>query len=85
MASNLSIFGSNGILRTSQNTACSAELKKAAVEDYLAGGTSHMDICKRYGIKSTRQLRNWILNNKQETVERFYTDSDKDPIAILKE
>jgi len=54
-------LGPNGLLQTSQNTAYSAELKRMAVEDYLAGGGSHMDICKRYGIKSTCQLRNWIL------------------------
>lgn len=54
-------LGPNGLLNTSQNTSYSAELKKTAVEDYLAGGGSHMEICKRYGIQSTRQLRDWIL------------------------
>ena len=54
-------LGPNGLLCTSKNMSYTAELKKTAVEDYLAGGGSHMDICKRYGIKSTRQLRNWIL------------------------
>ncbi|MDT2295603.1 transposase [Paenibacillus larvae] len=49
------------MLQTSQNASYSAELKRIAVEDYLAGGSSHMDICKRYGIKSTCQLRDWIL------------------------
>ncbi|TJY37547.1 transposase [Cohnella pontilimi] len=54
-------FGPNGLHNTSQNTVYSTELKTSAVEDYLAGGRSHMDICRRYGIKSTRQLRDWIL------------------------
>jgi len=54
-------LGPSGLLNTSKNIAYSAELKVAAVEEYLAGGTSHMDICGKYGIKSTRQLRNWIL------------------------
>jgi transposase len=54
-------LGSNGLLSTPHNTAYSAELKQAAVKDYLACEISHMDICRRYGIKSTRQLRNWIL------------------------
>ncbi|KLI00667.1 transposase [Brevibacillus formosus] len=54
-------LGPNGLLSTSKNIPYSAELKKSAVEDYLAGVASHMEICKRYGIKSTRQLRNWIL------------------------
>jgi transposase len=54
-------LGSKGLLSTSQNTVYSAELKQAAVKDYLASEVSYMDICRRYGIKSTRQLRNWIL------------------------
>ncbi|ARF67340.1 transposase [Paenibacillus larvae subsp. pulvifaciens] len=54
-------LGPNGLLQTSQNASYCAELKRIAVEDYLAGGGSHMDICKRYGIKSTCQLRDWIL------------------------
>lgn len=54
-------LGPNGLLQISKNAAYSAELKRIAVEDYLAGGGSHMDICKRYGIKSTSQLRDWIL------------------------
>lgn len=54
-------LGPNGLLETSKNTAYSTELKTKAVKDYLAGGGSHMEICKKYGIKSTRQLRNWIL------------------------
>lgn len=54
-------LGPNGLLNSSKNTAYSAELKTSAVSDYLAGGVSHMDICKKYGIKSTYQLRNWIF------------------------
>jgi len=54
-------LGPNGLLNASKNTAYTAELKTTAVKDYLSGGGSHMDICRKYGIKSTRQLRNWIL------------------------
>ena len=36
------------------------ELKEQAVRDYLSGKGSHLEICKRHKIKSTRQLRNWI-------------------------
>lgn len=54
-------LGPDGLLHTPQNMVYSAELKQTAVEDYLAGGGSHMDICKRYGIKSTFQLRSWVL------------------------
>jgi len=54
-------LGPAGLLNASKNTAYPAELKKSAVKDYLAGGGSHMDVCKKYGIKSTQQLRAWIL------------------------
>jgi transposase len=54
-------LGPNGLLNTSKNTSYPAEIKTTAVKDYLAGGGSYMEICKRYGIKSTRQLRVWIL------------------------
>lgn len=54
-------LGPNGLLNTSRNTAYTTELKKKAVEDYLASGVSQMEICKRFGIKSTVQLRNWIV------------------------
>jgi transposase len=54
-------LGPNGLLQTSRNAVYSVELKRIAVEDYLAGSGSHMDICKRYSIKSTHQLRTWIL------------------------
>ncbi|MEV3585961.1 transposase [Paenibacillus larvae] len=66
-------LGPNGLLQTSQNASYSAELKRIAVEDYLAGGGSHMDICKRYGIKSTCQLRDWILKyNGHEKLMRCF-------------
>jgi transposase len=54
-------LGPNGLLNTSKNTSYPAELKTKAVKDYLAGGGSYMELCKRYGIKSTRQLHNWIF------------------------
>jgi transposase-like protein len=54
-------FGPDGLLNTSKNMAYTQEFKTQAVEDYLAGGGSLMEICKRYGIKSTCQLRSWIL------------------------
>lgn len=58
---NYQSLGPEGLMNTSKNRCYSAQLKKTAVEDYLTGGGSYMDICKRYGIKSTSQLRNWIL------------------------
>ena len=37
-----------------------AELKYQAVGDYLSGKGSLREICRKYKIRSTRQLRNWI-------------------------
>ena len=64
-------LGPNGLLNVSKNTSYTVEVKKSAVEDYLAGDGSHMEICKRYGIKSTTQLRSWIL--KYNGHEKFKT------------
>lgn len=54
-------LGPNALLNTSLNTTYSTELKTLIAKDYLTGGGSHMQICKKYGIKSTRTLRDWIL------------------------
>ncbi|MCY6960724.1 transposase [Clostridium brassicae] len=54
-------LGPNGLINTSKNTVYTVELKTRAIQDYLSGGGSHMEICRKYGIKSTCQLRNWIL------------------------
>lgn len=45
---------------TSQNKHYSKAEKEQAVAAYLAGEGSLMDICKRFKILSTRQLRSWI-------------------------
>ena len=39
----------------------SAELKLTAVQAYQSGEGSLREICRRYGIKDNRQLRNWIM------------------------
>ena len=39
----------------------SAELKLTAVQAYQAGEGSLREICRRYGIKEKRSLRNWIM------------------------
>ncbi|MBC7914551.1 MAG: transposase [Pyrinomonadaceae bacterium] len=53
-------LGAEGLMETSKNLRYSSELKEVAVMDYLAGAGSYKDLCKKYGIKSNRQLRNWI-------------------------
>lgn len=49
-----------------------AELKLKAVQDYLNGGESQREICKKYGIFSHTTLQDWILwyNGHREFKER---------------
>lgn len=54
-------IGPEGLLETSKNTVYTKEFKTMVVEDYLSGNISQMEICKKYGIKSRTQLRNWVL------------------------
>ena len=50
----------------------SAELKLQAVQDYLTDKGSLRQICRQYGIKDKRQLRNWIscYNGHKDFKER---------------
>ena len=41
-------------------TKYSAEVKIKAVQAYQGGEGSLQEVCRRYGIKNDRQLRNWI-------------------------
>ena len=43
-----------------RNRAYSAETKAQAVKEYLSGGTSLIEVCKKYHIRSETQLRNWL-------------------------
>lgn len=54
-------IGEAGLVTTSKNTVYSAELKASAVSDYLSGKGSLADICRKYQIRSSFQLRNWIM------------------------
>lgn len=53
-------FGVEGLQETSRNQSYSSDLKEAAVMDYLSGVDSQKELCKKYGIRSTRQLHNWV-------------------------
>jgi len=57
---NYESMGSSGLAPQSRNSKYSVELKIAAIESYLRGEGSHVEICKRYHIRSTTQLRAWI-------------------------
>ena len=58
--------------RSHKNKKYSTELKLKAVKEYLNGGGSQLEICKKYEILSDKQLRNWILwyNGHREFKER---------------
>jgi len=52
--------GSAAFIPSQNNRVYNIELKRQAVIDYLSGGGSLLYICKKYSIRSTYQLRNWI-------------------------
>jgi len=56
------------------NKHYSKELKEQAVKDYLSGEGSQPEICKKYKIKSTHQLHDWIKKyNGHEELKPFGT------------
>ena len=52
-------FGES-VYRCAERRRYSKELKRSAVQAYLNGEGSYTEICKKYGISSRTQLRNWI-------------------------
>ena len=52
--------GLSGLLDQSQNNHYSKELKTSAINDYLNGEESLHNICTKYGIRSSKQLEDWI-------------------------
>ena len=52
--------GTSAFLPHERNRVYSLELKRKAVQDYLEGKGSLLDICRKYKIQSDRQLRAWV-------------------------
>ncbi len=52
--------GSAAFLPREKNRKYSPRLKEEAVLEYLAGGGSQQDICKKYKIRDRKMLRSWI-------------------------
>lgn len=52
--------GTLAFLATEHNRVYSNEIKLQAVTDYLSGTGSLLDICKKYKIRSDKQLRAWL-------------------------
>ena len=59
--SNYQAMGESGLITSSKNTSYSQELKYTAVKEYLSGNASKLDICKKYKIRSTKQLSDWVF------------------------
>lgn len=57
---NYEAMGPSGLAAQQTNNKYSVELKTAAIEAYLRGEGSQVEICKRYSIRSKTQLQNWI-------------------------
>ena len=57
-----------GAFLTSGYKSYSKELKEQAVQDYLNGRGSQLEICQRYGIRAKSKLQKWIkqYNNHEE-------------------
>lgn len=53
--------GVESFLPRKENRRYNPTLKEAAVKDYLSGRGSIREICRIYKIRSTRQLREWIM------------------------
>lgn len=70
---NYEAMGSSAFER-SKNKKYSEEFKQIVVEEYLSGQGSYREICKKYQIKSTRQLRDWIKKyNSHEELKNSNT------------
>lgn len=54
-------LGAEGLKTTQKLSAYSAGTKRSAVCDYLSGKGTLREIQKKYGIRSDKQLRNWIM------------------------
>ena len=57
---NYRTFGREGLLEKRSQREYTPELRIAAVQEYLNGGCSQANICRKYRIYSRTQLQNWI-------------------------
>ena len=64
--------GIESLKKSNKNKRYTKEQKTNAVEEYLAGKGSLLEICKKHKITATRQLRAWIMwyNGHKEFKER---------------
>ena len=60
MVAKYETFGEEGLQKGKKNNQYSAETKRMAVESYLNGEGSQIEICKRYKIRTKVILQKWI-------------------------
>ena len=77
------IFGEKGLTTPSKRTYYSDEVKSSALNDWLSGEYSKRDICKKYKIRSTTQVENWINDNNNHKNIKFQNTGGK--IVMIKE
>ena len=56
-----SLYGPSAFLHPKGNQKYSSELKEKAVLAYLSGEGSYKDVSAKYKLRSTKQLREWVL------------------------
>lgn len=63
------MFGAEGLITPSTKKIYSEETKTSAINDYLSNNYTKRDICKKYKIRSTTQLNNWLkqYNNHKDS------------------
>ena len=54
------VEGVQGLIPQSHNRSYPVNLKRMAIEEYLEGGISLRQICKKYKIRNRHQILDWI-------------------------
>lgn len=69
-------YGIDGLKYDPKHTRYSREFKLNVVKEYISGSMSYVNLCIKYKIKSTKQLRDWIsLYNKNKVLKSGGYDS----------
>lgn len=76
-------FGEKGLTTPSKRKCYSDEIKNSALNDWKSGEYSKRDICKKYKIRSTTQLQNWINDNNNHKNIKSQNTGGK--IVMIKE
>lgn len=65
-------IGPSSLKPINHNNRYSTDLKASAISDYLSGKGSLEDIRTKYGLRSSKQLRQWIRKyNSHETIKAY--------------